>query len=164
MNDSFVEAMSRVALSLISEIKNAKDNETKRGLNSLLLTLCRNMEDVAPRNASKKAAERASMLGLGDLRQYHWDDGSRFPGGRKATQLHWEHWRPAADLKRDILSLKSASEEQIRTILGSARICWITLDENKKLDDLGHRYNRSNPEKSYVEAQIELAYDWRKHE
>lgn len=160
MNESFVSAMASVACSIISQMRFTKDEETIRGLNSLLLTLCRNMEDVAPRNASRMAVERADELGLGDLRAYHWDDGSRFPGGRKATKLHWEHWRPAADLKRDMLKLKLPNEGDVRQILNTARICWITLDENKKLDELGHRYNRTNPEVSYKEARIELAYDW----
>lgn len=160
MNSPFVASMARVALSIVNELRVCRDADTKRGLNSLLLTLCRNMEDVAPRNASRMAVERATELGLGDLRRYHWDDGSRFPGGRKATRLHWEHWRPAADLKRDILALGRPTEKSISEILGSARICWITLDENKRLDELGHRYNRSNPVQSYADARIELAYDW----
>ena len=160
MNINFINDMAEVALTIVSRLSKTTDVVSRKGLNSLLLTLCRNMEDIAPRNVSEKAKARADALGIGDLRQYHWDDGSRFPGGRKASRLHWEHWRPAADMKNDMLSLENPTVEDMKCILSSARICWILLEENKILDDLGQRYKRKDPNQAYQQASIKLAHSW----
>lgn len=160
MNEEFVRVMSETACDMTLRMRGLRDTSAKRGMMSLLLTLCRNMEDVASRNASKDAQARAYKLGLDDLRKYHWDDGRRFPGGRKSSRLHWEHWRPAADLRRDILALETPTSEKIQCILKTARVCWILLEENVKLNELGHRINRKDPQLCYEEAQIQLCYDW----
>jgi hypothetical protein len=155
MNEEFLNSMSVVACSLISQIKSTNDKKTKKGLLSLLLTLCRNMEDVAPRNASKKAQARADQLKLGDLRSYHFDDGPRFPGGRSNSKLHWEHWKPAVDIRSELLSLDEPTTENVKDILSQAKICWVLLDENKLLDKRGQRKSRKDPAESYKIAEIE---------
>lgn len=160
MNEEFLRVMSESAHDMVLRMKNLKDPCSRRGMMTLLLTLCRNMEDVAARNASKMAQERAEVLGLGDLRKYHWDDGGRFPGGRKSSRLHWEHWRPAADLRRDILLLENPTPESVKEILRSSRVCWILLEENDKLNRLGYKVNRKDPSKCYEDAQIHLHYEW----
>jgi hypothetical protein len=160
MNKSFLEVMSRVACDMLKSIKTVTDTETKRGVKALLLTLCRNMEDVAPRNASKAAQDRANELGIGDLRQLHFDHGSRFPGGRKKSLLHWEHWKPAADLRNELLALHDPTLKDVEAVLSSARVCWVLLEENARLNDLGYRTGRESPDIAYAEAKIELQYEW----
>ena len=160
MNPEFLQVMSETACDMVKKIKDVKDIRARRGMMALLLTLCRNMEDVAARNASTKAQMRADELNLGDLRQYHWDDGGRFPGGRKSSRLHWEHWRPAVDLRNEMLSLEDPTPDQIKIILSTSRVCWILLDENDKLNSLGYRTNRVDPKTCYDEAGIELHYEW----
>jgi len=160
MNKSFLEIMSKVACDMLRHIKDASDIESKRGINALLLTLCRNMEDVAPRNASKAAQARANILGIGDLRQYHFDHGARFPGGRGNSLLHWEHWKPAADLRNELFSLEDPTPKDIERILDGAKICWILLEENDKLNRLGYRTCRKDPASAYLEAKIDLQYEW----
>lgn len=152
--------MAESALCIVFQIRMTSDKQTQKGLLSLLLTLCRNMEDVATRNASEAAQLRASHLGLGDLRRYHWDDGGRFPGGRKSSRLHWEHWKPAVDMRTEILSLEIPSVDDIEKILKGARVCWILLEENEVLNRNGHRTKRLDPEICYKEANIKLCYSW----
>lgn len=154
-------SMATIANTIISQMRAVSDTETLRGLNAILLQLCRNMEDVAPRNASIAAQRRAFSLGIGDLRLYHFDHGRNFPGGRKNSTLHWEHWKPAADIKNELLSLPSEhSIQQIESILSQSRICWILIEENNKLNQLGFRTNRRNPNLCYQQANISLYYPW----
>jgi hypothetical protein len=161
MNPRFITSMAHCSAEILKQIRNTQDQQTITGLLSLLLTLCRNIEDVAPRNASTSAQHRANQLGLGDLRQYHFDHGSKFPGGRKLSQLHWEHWTPAVHIRNSILSLpQDYSPQQIESLLGHSRICWITLDENSKLNNLGFKSTRPNPHLAYQQANITLAYPW----
>jgi len=156
-----MRSMAEVGETIISQMRMVSDTETLRGLNALLLQLCRNMEDVAPRNASVMAQRHAFSLGIGDLRLYHFDHGRNFPGGRKNSTLHWEHWKPAADIKNELLSLPvDHSIQQIECILSQSRICWILLEENDRLNKLGFRTNRRNPELCYGEANISLYYPW----
>lgn len=161
MNQEFLNTMAAVACSCIQQIKATKDEKARKGLLSLLLTLCRNMEDIAPRNASKAAQKRADDLEIGDLRKYHFDDGGRFPGGRKKTELHWEHWRPAVDIRNELLELTEPTLENVKEVLSTAKICWVLLSENKKLDKRGQRSSRKDPSKSYAIAEIELQHDWK---
>lgn len=160
VNQEYLDKMTSITIEILKQLSSTKDPVARRGVLTLLLTLCRNMEDVAPRNASKSAQQRADSLSLGDLRQYHFDDGGRFPGGRKNSRLHWEHWKPASDLRRDLLNLYQPSHESVKQILEKSRVCWILLEENDVLNSLGHRINRKDPEKCYREANIDLAYDW----
>lgn len=160
MNSSFVRSMAEISLCIVNKIKENEEKQTGKGLLSLLLTLCRNMEDVAVRNASCAAQLRANQLGLGDLRNYHWDDGGRFPGGRKESGLHWEHWKPAVDMRTEILRLENPSIDSIENILKNARVCWILLEENDSLNKNGHKMRRRDPELCYKEANIALYYDW----
>lgn len=160
MNEEFLRVMSETACDMTLRLRGLQDSSARRGMMALLLTLCRNMEDVATRNASRAAQDRADELCLGDLRKYHWDDGGRFPGGRKSSKLHWEHWYPAADMRRDILSLENPTPVKIQNVLKTSRVCWILLEENDRLNKLGHRINRKDPHLCYEEAQIQLCYDW----
>ena len=160
MQGEFLSSMAGAASDLTKRIHNTTDVVAKRGLLSLLLTLCRNMEDVCPRNVSKAAQVKADELNLGDLRQYHFDDGGRFPGGRKASMLHWEHWKPAVDLRNEMLSVEDPTPESMAAILMKARVCWILQEENDKLNSLGHRTKRLDPQTCYDEAGIEMHYSW----
>jgi hypothetical protein len=160
MDPDFINSMSEVALSIIVQLSKPQSKQSTRGLHSLLLTLCRNMEDVAPRNASVAAQTRADELHLGDIRNYHFDHGSRFPGGRKKSELHWEHFIPAVHLKSQLLSLVNPTSDIIKPILSQSRICWITLQENSKLNSLGFKSVRPDPQLAYQQANITLAYPW----
>jgi len=160
INQEYLDKMSNIAIEILKQLSSTIDPIARRGVLTLLLTLCRNMEDVAPRNASRSAQQRADSLSLGDLRKYHFDDGGRFPGGRKNSHLHWEHWKPAADLRRELLGLSNPTPQSVRQILEKSRVCWILLEENDTLSRLGHKINRKDPEKCYQEANIDLAYDW----
>ena len=160
MNPQFLAVMAETASGIVLSLQKTTDREARRGLLSLLLTLCRGMQDVAPRNASIRAQARAHELGLGDLREHDFYDGARFPGGRKASMMHWEHWKPAVDLRNEILALTSPTPSAVECILKNARICWILLEEATLLRKLGHNTGRADPAESYKAAGIELAYPW----
>ena len=161
MNDSFLDTMSNLASQMIAQMPAAEgDAAAERGLRSLLMTLCRNMEDVAPRNASTKAAARGRELGIADLRAFHFDDGCRIPGGRAASRLHWEHWFPVAEMRRELVCLRDPTPTACRTVLAKARLCWILKEEDSALTALGFRSRRPDPDAAYRAAGIEMEYSW----
>lgn len=160
MNNHFLTTMAASASDLAFQLQRTTDRQTRKGLLSVLLFLCRGMQDVAPRNASKRAQARADELGIGDLRQYGFYDAGRFPGGRKGSGMHWEHWKPAVDMRDAILDLTVPFPDTVQAILSEARICWILLEEAEELRKLGHNTGRSDPGESYRAAGIELAYTW----
>lgn len=160
MNPQFLAAMAASASDLAFQVGKATDRQTRKGLLSVLLYLCRGMQDVAPRNASKRAQARADDLGIGDLRQYSFYDAGRFPGGRKGSGMHWEHWKPAVDMRDAILALPVPFPETVAAVLSEARICWILLEEADALRQLGHSTGRADPALSYRAAGIVLAHDW----
>jgi hypothetical protein len=160
MNQQFLDYMAAAASQMITSIESLTDPAAIRGAKAILLTLCRNMEDVAPRNVSVKAAARGRELGIDDLRAYHFDAGGRFPGGRKASRLHWEHWRPASDLRSELLSLHDPTPAACKSVLETARVCWVLLEENDELNRRGCRTGRRDPAGDYAAAGIEMQYEW----
>lgn len=161
MNEIFLRTMSNLACQIINEVPaSLPDKATERGVRNLLMILCRNMEDVAPRNASIKAVEMAARLGIEDLRRLHFDDGGRIPGGRAASRLHWEHWFPVAEMRRELMDLQKPTPEACRDVLAKARLCWILKEEDDALTSLGYRSRRPDPEAAYRAAGIEMAYPW----
>jgi hypothetical protein len=161
MSEKFIETMARLASEMIKTVPVcADDPAARKGLNALIMTLCRNMEDVVPRNVSVKAAARGRELGVQDLRKFHFDHGGKIPGGRKKSMLHWEHWMPVAEMKKELLELVNPTPEECRKVLSKARICWILKGENDELDRRGFKSVRPDPESAYKIAGIEFEYDW----
>jgi hypothetical protein len=161
MNGVFLATMSDLASQMVLSAPAAgADPAAERGLRALLMTLCRNMEDVAPRNVSVKAAHRGRSLGIDDLRRLHFDDGCRIPGGRRSSSLHWEHWLPVAEMRRELMSLSDPTPAACRAVLSKARLCWILKEEDDRLSELGFRSRRPDPDAAYRAAGIELAYPW----
>lgn len=161
MNEVFLNTMSILASKMVSEMACVQDDPTaKRGLSNLLMTLCRNMEDVAPRNVSIRAMERGRELGINDLRTLHFDDGGRINGGRAMSKLHWEHWFPVVEMRKEIVSLGHPTPEACKGVLSRARVCWILKEEDLALTALGYRCRRPDPEAAYREAGILMAYSW----
>jgi len=161
MSEKFIEVMSHLVSEMVKiSPKYSDDRAARNGLNALIMTLCRNMEDVVPRNVSVKAAARGRELGVRDLRKFHFDHGGKIPGGRKKSLLHWEHWMPVAEMKRELLELVNPTPEECRKVLSKSRICWIMKDENDELDRRGFKSVRPDPEGAYKIAGIEFEYDW----
>lgn len=159
MKVTFLAAMSKTAACMALQLQDDDlDAAARRGLMHMLLMLCRNMQETAPINASRAAQEEADKIGIGDLRRKKFSDGSRFPGGR--GRFHWEHWRPAVDLRDEILRLREPTAESTAEVLRTARICWILQEENSKLNEIGCRTGRSDPGSAYAAAGIELAHEW----
>lgn len=132
----------------------------KRSLDSLLGHLCREVEDLAPRDVSLAAMEEASRRHLGDLRRFHWDDQIKamFDTGR--ATFHWDHFVPVSVLRHALLEEPEPTAARCAEILRSARIAWITKDEDRRLTKLGFRHLRPDPEAAYRAASIELAHPW----
>jgi hypothetical protein len=110
-------------------------------------------------NASVAAATRAAADGLGDLREYTWEDQPkrmRDPGRRTYA---YDHYVPVSELHRALDALEEPTEAQVNAILSQASVVWLLREENKRLDKT-HRSRRPDPRAAYAATGIRLAYPW----
>lgn len=154
--EDVITALASVAAMLLSRTGAGRAEAVDRSCDSLLRHLARELEDVCPRNVSKRAREKAAQLGLGDLRRFHWDDRKKRVLRGHAQLFHWEHYWPVSDQVRDLRALCAPQENAIAAILRRTRIAWVLAEENARLQ----RCRRSDPARSYAEAGIELAHPW----
>lgn len=162
MTDEYTEALSLLADTAHHLLRQrAKAGAiARRSLDSLLGHLCREVEDLAPRNVSVAAMQQATGRGLGDLRRFHWDDQIKGMGDAGRATFHWDHFVPVSVLRRALLEEREPTSARCAEILRTARIAWITKDEDRRLTKLGFRHLRPDPEAAYRDASIELAHPW----
>jgi hypothetical protein len=154
--EEVIAAFTPVASTLLAHVGSARGIATASSCTSLLNHLVREIEDVCPRNVSRRARDEAQRLGLGDLRAFHWDDRRKNPLKRHDELFHWEHYWPVSQQVKDLLKPPASDERSIAAILGRTRIVWILKEEDARLQ----RAHRPDPAKAYAEAGIELMYPW----
>jgi hypothetical protein len=129
-----------------------------RSYKELFDLACRKADEIAPLNVSKKAHEKAQALGLGDLRASCWFcPGMRTNRDGRKRLFAWEHFKPVADIKREIVALQpTLTIEQVSAILVTTKIVWVLRDEAIALGDR----SRPDPEAVYRDAGVVLLYAW----
>lgn len=116
------------------------------------------------RLASVKAYDEFYALTGKDIRDFDWlssakaKDGSKFVVHQRFVD---EHMTTAFDFKNKLLKLcdeGKLDENKIKELIAMQRLCWITKEENDKLNLLGYRTSRENPLEAYERCGIEI-YD-----
>jgi hypothetical protein len=79
-----------------------------------------------------------------------WNNQTRYDPGRK--ELIYEHMTTVSNLRDSIIK----NPQNIKTILQSSRVVWITRAENNELTRLGFNSKRPDPELAYRTANIVL--------
>ena len=72
--------------------------------------------------------------------------------------LYWEHYDTAYDFKNELLNLHNKgilNKKNVLKLLKKKRMCWITLEENKRLNSK-FKSKRSNPNEAYEISGIEV--------
>lgn len=79
----------------------------------------------------------------------------------QSINLHKEytgdHMQPCGVFKSELMSAyenKQLTVDFIKNKLKNRYVCWITQEENNRLNALGYKSNRPDPEKAYQEAGI----------
>ncbi len=87
------------------------------------------------------------------------NDPSKFKKILVRKILHWEHCDTAYDFKEYLQKLwelkKGLDVQEVQSLLQKLRICWITKQENKKLD-MKYKKKRPNPEQAYEKCEIKV--------
>lgn len=72
--------------------------------------------------------------------------------------LHWEHYDTAYEFKELLLDLKKQgklNENEVFKRLNQLQICWVTKEENKRLDKK-YRHKRFDPAVAYKNCKITI--------
>ncbi|MBE6532029.1 MAG: hypothetical protein E7676_00785 [Ruminococcaceae bacterium] len=97
-----------------------------------------------------------------DIRSIDWRESRtvKTKNGQSIV-LHKEytgdHMQPCGIFKSELVSAyenKQLTVDFIKNKLKNRYVCWITQEENKRLNALGYKSNRPDPEKAYQEAGI----------
>ena len=161
MDRGALNAMAQTVLHIL-EMRAKVGGRAIRSYNELFALACRKVDEIAPLNVSTAAQKRATKLHLGDLRNYCWHCSrlSKHRAGKGRLFL-WEHYKPVADIKRDVLALGPEPQlEQITEILGETKIVWVLRKEGIVLGNT----SRPNPPKTYSSKGVSLLYRWVRQE
>lgn len=100
---------------------------------------------------SLKAKHRADELEI-PIKDMHWSNQTKFDKGR--CIFHLEHFNTVKDIKD--ACLHAHSEAEIITLLENSSLVWVLKDEDKLLNNNGHRNSRADPHQAYRDAGIEI--------
>lgn len=114
--------------------------------------------------ASVEAYNQFYELTGEDIRNFNWNSKARTKEGKSIT-VHKifvdEHMTTAHDFKYELIYLYQKGElsvGKIKQLISKQRLCWITKEEDKKLNKNGFRNHRQNPIEAYKTCGIEI-YD-----
>jgi hypothetical protein len=124
----------------------------------ILTSMCRELEKLVRVGKSRRAQDNAAELGLGDLSSYAWDDRQKLAGKYKEG-FHFEHTVTVGEMVTTLLALSEPTIVAVEQILATARVTWVTKEENQRLDDLGYRSKRPDWRKAYADSRITLIDD-----
>lgn len=111
--------------------------------------------------ASKKAYNLFFEKYKEDIREYGWFSGKIEDcreDNKKRTFMH-EHLTTSEDFKRELIYLyenDSLNIDKIKTLLLQQRVCWVTREEDDRLNAMGYRDHRADPLQAYKECGIEI--------
>jgi hypothetical protein len=112
----------------------------------------RKYSDLISPEVSIQAKQEADRIGV-DLLTQEWRNQPRFDPGR--ALFVFEHMATISSIREQCMLAQSESD--VADILRKrARVVWILRTEDEKLNSLGFKSNRANPEGAYHSAGIEL--------
>ena len=121
-----------------------------------LKLLVRHMERfIVRRRVSTKAQRRATEMGIGDLSNYAWHAQTRKMKDPGRKIFHFEHVKPCAQIRDEILALENSDIDEIESILRTSDIAWILKTEKQFLDKK-HKSYRADPYECFHDSGIEL--------
>lgn len=146
--------IARVALKLLEEMSNESSESEAYGVLKISLDMvCRHVEKLCPKAASVGAV-RAAKVSHTELLNSPWRRRNELSSSRDPSkQLHWEHYIPVSQMRRNLLNITKPTEALVLKELRKTRIVWITKQEDKKLP----RSYRPTPKQAYLDAEIVLA-------
>ncbi|MFM7674369.1 MAG: hypothetical protein ACKO5F_02005 [Synechococcus sp.] len=108
-------------------------------------------DNLIPR-VSVSADLLAQKMGV-DLRLVDWHDQPKFDPGRKI--FHMEHFIPVRDVRLSCCAASCAAEV-LDVLKSKIVVAWILKEEDNRLNELGFRSKRPDPEAAYRAAGIKL--------
>ncbi len=147
-------SLATTALSLLGACRVNRGSYEGYVHSLLLNTLIRHAP--GPVYVSRAAQAEAKRWGLGNLVEYNWYDQVKVMGDVGRKTFAWDHFFPVAELRRRIDALERPTEPQVRKILRLASVAWILKREDRRLNELGFRHRRPDPDAAYDDARIRL--------
>lgn len=150
---AFITSIAKVIQLMATEYAALSDEVDRRHMRVQISKAIRNATDHPDFKLRVSAAAKllAEEKGI-DIGSMNYDNQvqKRFDPGRKL--FAYEHMVPVKNMMHAVIASPSKAEEVLR----SAKIVWVTRDENDRLNDLGYAHNRPDPEDCYAEAGIQV--------
>ena len=110
---------------------------------------------------SKKAYQMFYEIYKKDIRDFDWFDGkiSKIKDNNGKRMFMQEHLTTTDDFKNELIHLYKNNElsvQKVKQLILQQRICWITREEDNKLNAKGYRKHRDNPLEAYKDCEIEI--------
>ncbi len=126
--------------------------------------LLRSLPSYKPITVSAKAQAVAYGLGVGDLRQYNWNEQKTKMKDPKRSIFHYEHKIPLGQIITSIMECTTVDE--IVYHMKRTEIAWILKEEDKLLNKgmEGQSWRFTRPKNAYELLGIELINETHNHE
>ena len=155
-NPNSINSVTEVVTLILKENKTSNDPDVKKWCLEVLDKACRMLELFIDPYVSQEALNKATPnVTLVAFRQFRWKDQPKksklCDQGR--TTFHYEHVKPVADIKDELLNLPVINQQSVEKVLRQAEIAWILKKENANLPS----YRRGpNPLQIYADKGIKL--------
>ena len=154
---------------LVLEFTKEMEENNSRAIRHILNTTLRNAWMLASFSkhqilASENAYNEFYKLTGKDIRDFDDDSSATTKSGDKFkvhAKFQFEHMTTVKDLRGEILSLYETNkldEKSIKDLIVKQRVCWVTKEENKRLNQSGYTTHRQNPIDAYKKCGIKI-YD-----
>lgn len=147
----------------INLYKTAEDKTDRSIARGTMRKLVAKFSDRPPVLASKKALALAESYGR-DLFEMRWAHRNRCGKVNGKPALMWEHTTPNSVLCDELLACEN--EDAIRRKLKNySGVCWITREEDNRLNEAGYLVTRPNGWKACYEEvgiSVQTKSEWKK--
>jgi hypothetical protein len=151
----FTEAFSHPVYEFVKAHNNAPSkSHLKKKLKEALKTSLQKWSDTCPSYISKDAEELAKQYKI-NLSTMLWPNREVCGKIGSKSKLVWEHTTPLGELFDALITCNSL-DDVIKILNDYSGVCWITREEDDKLNK-GHKNKRPNGwKKSYEECGIDI--------
>lgn len=149
-----IDSVTEVVTLILKENQTSNDPEVKKWCLEVLDKACRMLELFIDPYVSDAALNTAKVP-ISLFRQFRWKDQPKksklCDQGR--TTFHYEHVKPVADIKDELLNLPDINQQNVEKVLRQAEIAWILKKENATLPS---HQRGPNPLQIYANKGIKL--------